>query len=92
MLKKRLTLAILALLIIFSACAFTIKTWQVDVDNVPKECQNVEPLVRLKGDHVQEALTIAKANGYRCYSEQDDTEWRTELKVQTDCCNGRSSR
>lgn len=76
MLKKRLMLAIPAILITLSSCAsLTITTWLIQQDGLV---------------HGPDQKTLAEAQGYRCYSEADDTAWRTELKIQTACCGGQA--
>lgn len=76
MLKKKATLGILAGLITLSCCAgLTVTTWIV------KQGELV---------HGKDSKTVLEAEGYRCYSESDDAAWRTELKIQSDCCGGRT--
>lgn len=72
--KKKAMAAILLISIILSACAFTIKTWVIQ-DGI---------LI-----HGKERLDAFKAQGYRCYSEADDTLWRTQLKIERACCAGK---
>ncbi len=74
--KKKLMLAIPAALIILSACAsLSVTTWIIQNGMLA---------------HGPDVKTPAQAEGYRCYSREDDTAWRTELKIQRDCCLGRS--
>lgn len=76
MLKKRLMLAIPVALITLSSCAaLTVTTWLIQQGGLV---------------HGTDTKTLAEAQGFRCYSEADDTAWRTELKIQTDCCAGQS--
>lgn len=72
---KRMLAIPLVLIILSSCAALSIKTWIVK-----------------SGDliHGTETKTVAEAEGFRCYSELDDTAWRTELKIQRACCSGRS--
>ena len=78
---------ILGTLIVLSSCAsLQVKTWFFEPKNVSIECQSVEPLVRRKDGVIVEALTVPKAEGYRCYSEADDTAWRTAYRVCRKTC------
>jgi hypothetical protein len=63
-----------------SSCAgLKIKTWFLS-------SKTDGALVR-KDSHgqIMESLNYIQADGYRCYSEQDDTAWRNRLVL---CCNG----
>lgn len=76
MLKKRQTLGILAVSITLSlscCAALTVTTWVV------KQGELV---------HGLDKKSVLEAEGYRCYSEIDDSAWRNELKIQRDCCGG----
>ncbi len=74
MLKRKTTLAILAVLISLSSCAaLQITTWTI------KQGELV---------HGLDKKSIAEGEGFRCYSEPDDAAWRNELKIQSACCNG----
>jgi hypothetical protein len=42
--------------------------------------------------HGIEHKTALEAEGFRCYSEADDTAWREELQIQTDCCSAPRDR
>ena len=77
MLKRKRTLAILAASITLSltcCAALKITTWIVK-DGL---------LV-----HGVDTRTFVKAQGYRCYSLEDDTAWREQLKFETACCGSR---
>lgn len=73
-------------IICLSSCGgMQVKTWFTDSTHVSEQCRNEEHLVRRKNGVVQEALTIVKADGYRCYSPADDQAWRNRMAV---CCAG----
>lgn len=61
-----------------SSCAsLTIKTWYLDG-------AGEHGLVRRASDgSIQEKLEFLEANGYFCYSPQDDEMWRQRLAI---CC------
>ncbi len=77
--KRRLTRATLTILIVLSglaSCAsLKITTW------ILKQGELV---------HGQDRKAVLEAEDYRCYSRADDSAWREELKLQRNCCNGRS--
>lgn len=63
-----------------SSCAeLRIKTWFLDG-------REEQALIRRKNGEIIERLTFVEADGYRCYSEADDTAWRNRLVA---CCEGR---
>jgi hypothetical protein len=35
-------------------------------------------------------LTFLQAQGYRCYSESDDTLWRNQYLIQEECCSSKN--
>lgn len=65
-------------LCLVASCATTdsIKTWIIDKDGLH---HNV-------GD-VHDFKEFAEAMGYRCYSKEDDTEWRNRMNSLEACCN-----
>lgn len=70
--KRNSTLAIPVLLTSFLSCAsLQVTTW------VLREGTLV---------HGVDRKTALEAEGYRCYSEPDDTAWRTQLDIETACC------
>ncbi len=75
MLRKKGMLVIPLILIVLSSCAaLQITTWIIKQGGLV---------------HGHDQKAIAEAEGYRCYSELDDSAWRNELKAQRACCGGR---
>lgn len=82
---KRLPLAILVgSIICLSACGgMTITTWLIDAATAQ--------LVRKDSSGtITDTKSLSAANGYRCYSESDDTAWRDEYATAQNCCNSKT--
>ena len=73
--KKKLIAVICLASIVPSACAsLKVTTWILEGGVL---------------NHGPEHKPVIDANGYHCYSEADDTAWRTTLRVLRDCCDGK---
>lgn len=76
MLKRKMTLVILAASISLSCCAaLTVTTWTIKQGNLV---------------HGLDKKTILEGEGFRCYSEIDDSAWRNTLKIERACCDSKS--
>lgn len=71
--RKRLAVALIAACAFGSCASLQITTW-----------------IMKKGElvHGLDKKQALEAEGYRCYSEADDSAWRQELKIQKICCDG----
>ena len=60
---------------LLASCASTptVKTWTIG----PSDLTDLD---------TGAVLTFLQAQGYRCYSQADDTFWRNELAVAQECC------
>lgn len=66
-------------MICLSSCAgLKIKTWFLDG-------KEESALIRRKSGVIVEKMTFFDADGYRCYSQADDTAWRDRMAL---CCAG----
>lgn len=64
-----------------SCASESITTWLVTPDKAtPPECLKYAAFNH-KTSSVNQAMTLLQAQGYRCYSPQDDTAWHTRLAI-----------